>query len=175
MAARPGGGVAARQAASRRGGRGLRFTGADDGSACARALEQAPDPDNRIRLAPQRDRFRRSAVELTFRISDEDRRRHGRGLRIAAEEIGLDGRHIENELHRIVRDRQVHYSWHHMGTTRMHADPQRGVVDGEPGSHGVQPFIAGSSVFPTGGVAPPTLTIVAMSLRLGEHIARHFA
>jgi choline dehydrogenase-like flavoprotein len=60
-----------------------------------------------------------------------------------------------------------------MGTTRMHEDEHRGVVDAEGRVHGVRNlFVAGSSVFPTGGYANPTLTIVALAIRLAEHL-RH--
>ena len=62
---------------------------------------------------------------------------------------------------------------HHMGTTRMHEDPARGVVDRDCRVHGVENlFIAGSSVFPSAGFANPTLTIVALSLRLADICAR---
>ena len=58
-----------------------------------------------------------------------------------------------------------------MGTTRMHAEPSRGVVDANSRVHGVPNlYIAGSSVFPTSGHANPTLTIVALSLRLSDHL-----
>ena len=62
-------------------------------------------------------------------------------------------------------------SHHHMGTTRMHEDPKRGVVDPDCRVHGIENlFVAGSSVFPTCGHANPTLTIVALTLRLADHI-----
>ena len=55
--------------------------------------------------------------------------------------------------------------------TRMHADPRYGVVDQNGRVHGtVNLFVAGSSVFPTSGYANPTLTIVALSLRMADHI-----
>jgi len=58
-----------------------------------------------------------------------------------------------------------------MGTTRMHIDPRRGVVDSQCRVHGLANlFIAGPSVFPTVGYANPVLTIVALSLRLADHI-----
>jgi choline dehydrogenase-like flavoprotein len=60
-----------------------------------------------------------------------------------------------------------------MGTTRMHPDPGRGVVDADGRVHGVANlYIAGSSVFPTSGSANPTLTIVALALRLADHLER---
>ena len=64
---------------------------------------------------------------------------------------------------------------HHMGTTRMHRDPRRGVVDEHCCVHGVSNlYVAGSSVFPTAGYAPPTLTIVALALRLASHLSARF-
>ena len=54
----------------------------------------------------------------------------------------------------------------------MHADPRHGVVDADGRVHGTHNlFIAGASVFPTAGFANPTLTIVALALRLADHLA----
>jgi len=62
--------------------------------------------------------------------------------------------------------------FHHMGTTRMAGDPRHGVTDGWGRVHGVANLhIAGSSLFPTGGWANPTLTILALSLRTADRIA----
>ena len=53
----------------------------------------------------------------------------------------------------------------------MHDDPRQGVVDPNCKVHGVDNlFVAGSSVFPTGGASNPTLTLVALALRLGDHL-----
>ena len=60
---------------------------------------------------------------------------------------------------------------HPMGTTRMHSDPKKGVVDENCRVHGISNlFMAGSSVFPTTGFANPTLTIVALAIRLADHL-----
>ena len=60
---------------------------------------------------------------------------------------------------------------HHIGTTRMHVDPKQGVVDPDCRVHGLSNlYVAGSSVFPTSGYANPTLTIVALALRLADHL-----
>ena len=65
------------------------------------------------------------------------------------------------------------FYFHHMGTTRMADDATEGVVDANCRVHGVENlFVAGSSVFPTGATAAPTLTIVALAIRLADHI-RH--
>ena len=63
--------------------------------------------------------------------------------------------------------------FHHMGTTRMHVSPAQGVTDGNCRVHGVSNlYIAGSSLFPTSGHANPTLTLVALALRLADHLTR---
>ena len=62
-----------------------------------------------------------------------------------------------------------------MGTTRMHSNPRRGVVDTDSRVHGITNlYVAGSSVFVTSGAANPTLTIIALALRLAEHVNRLF-
>jgi choline dehydrogenase-like flavoprotein len=61
---------------------------------------------------------------------------------------------------------------HHMGTTRMSADPRTGVVDGNCRVHSLDNlYIGGSSVFATSGHANPTYTITQLALRLGDHLA----
>jgi choline dehydrogenase-like flavoprotein len=62
---------------------------------------------------------------------------------------------------------------HHMGTTRMHSNPKYGVVDADCRVHSVANlYVAGSSVFPTCGFVNPTLTIVALAIRLADHLKR---
>ena len=65
----------------------------------------------------------------------------------------------------------MHVSYHHIGTTRMATNPRHGVVDANCRVHGTANlYVAGSSVFPTAGNANPTLTIVALAIRLAEHL-----
>jgi choline dehydrogenase-like flavoprotein len=53
----------------------------------------------------------------------------------------------------------------------MHSDPRQGVVDPDSKVHDIDNlYVAGSSVFPTGGSANPTLTLVALTLRLADHL-----
>jgi choline dehydrogenase-like flavoprotein len=60
-----------------------------------------------------------------------------------------------------------------MGTTRMSADPRAGVVDAQCRVHSVANlYLAGSSVFTTGGHANPTFTLVALALRLADELQR---
>ena len=61
--------------------------------------------------------------------------------------------------------------WHHMGTTKMHDDPKQGVVDANCKIHGLSNlFIAGSGCCSTAGAPNPTLNLVALSLRLSDHL-----
>jgi choline dehydrogenase-like flavoprotein len=62
-------------------------------------------------------------------------------------------------------------SFHHMGTTRMGEDPETSVVDSDCQIHDVTGlFVAGSSVFPASGYVNPTLTIIALAIRLADHL-----
>ncbi|PKQ06444.1 MAG: GMC family oxidoreductase, partial [Alphaproteobacteria bacterium HGW-Alphaproteobacteria-11] len=64
---------------------------------------------------------------------------------------------------------------HHMGTTRMASDPKKGVADADCRVHGMSNlYIAGSSLYPTGGTVNPTLTLVALALRLTDHLKSRF-
>ncbi len=60
---------------------------------------------------------------------------------------------------------------HHIGTARMSDDPKRGVVNPQCRTHDLDNlYIAGSAVFPTSGSANPTLTIVALAVRIADHL-----
>jgi choline dehydrogenase-like flavoprotein len=62
---------------------------------------------------------------------------------------------------------------HHLGTTRMHSDATKGVADGNSKVHGIDNlFVTGGSAFTTGGFANPTLTVVALAVRLAAHLNR---
>ena len=136
--------------------------------------EQAPDRENRVVLGLARDRLGCPRVELRWRVTDADRRTARRGHEILSRELeragigrarsALDGEEASWLPH-------LRGARHHMGTTRMHPDPRRGVVDADGRVHGLANlYVAGSSVFPTSGAANPTLTIVALALRLAGHL-----
>ncbi len=135
--------------------------------------EPHPDPDSRLLLSAQRDPFGRPRARLDWRLNASDRsgaRRLHTLLRKVIERVRL------GELTTVFDEGDDWPSTltggsHHLGTTRMHADPHRGVVDADCRVHGVgNLFVAGSSVFPTAGYANPTMTIVALAIRLAEHL-----
>ncbi|MGG6293718.1 GMC oxidoreductase [Leptolyngbya sp. AN02str] len=135
-------------------------------------IEQAPDPNNRITLSAERDRMGMPKTEIHWRINDIDSRNAIRIQEIWAEELDKAGIG-KLEFARTWAEQKFEKPamHHHLGSTRMHNDPKQGVVDANCQVHGLSNlFIAGSSVFPTSGYSNPTLTIIALSLRLADHI-----
>lgn len=143
--------------------------------------EQAPNPQSRITLGDERDALGLRRPHLDWQLTALDKR-----------SVAVFTRTLAEELQRLDLGRVQIADWlldespdwaddligshHHMGTTRMSENPRRGVVDGDSRVHGVDNlYVAGSSVFPTGGYMNPTLTIVAMSLRLADHLKQRFA
>jgi choline dehydrogenase-like flavoprotein len=137
-------------------------------------FEQAPHPDNRVMLSDELDRLGCRKVKVERRLNPidiESLRRTNLILRDGFARSGLGRLVIDNDLTTPEYNSLWAGASHHMGTTRMHDDPRQGVVDSNCKVHGIaNVYIAGSSVFPTGGYANPTLTIVAMTLRLADHL-----
>ena len=144
--------------------------------------EQAPNPDSRIRLSRERDAMGMPRIELDWRFSEIDKRtvsvlmdtfdrelrRCGLGKLERSAWLADDGPEWETDP--LISNHPIG-GYHHIGTTRMSSSPRQGVVDDNCRVHGMSNlYVAGSSVFPTGGWANPTLTIIAMALRLGGEI-----
>jgi len=137
-------------------------------------VEQVPNPDSRVGLVEERDALGLNRAFLDWRLTQTDRQGIAEGAKAIAMEVGRSGfgrfRMSFSTIEDILPD-GAHGAHHHMGTTRMHENPKQGVVDPDCRVHGVgNLFVAGSSVFPTCGHANPTLTIVALSLRLADRI-----
>jgi choline dehydrogenase-like flavoprotein len=140
-------------------------------------LECSPNPDSRVTLSTTRkDRFGLPAVRLDWRINRSDVDgwlRCQEALALAFGRSNVGRMRLDFDASKPLEALNIGSSWHHIGTTRMHSDPKQGVVDADCRVHGVSNlYIAGSSVFPTSGHANPTLTIVALALRLGDHLGR---
>jgi choline dehydrogenase-like flavoprotein len=138
------------------------------------AAEQSPDPENRITLDSRQDQLGRPRPTLRWNWSALDQENLERSIArflVAFEAVGLGRlrRWVEFEGAGRPRFPGIH---HPMGGTRMHEDPREGVVDEHGSVHGIANlFIAGSSVFPTGnGYANPTLTLLALTIRLADHV-----
>jgi len=135
--------------------------------------EQTPNSQSRVRLINDLDALGVPRVELDWRLSSMDYSSVRRTHEMIARAVGEAG------VGRLKLGLAEGAEWpenmqggrHHMGTTRMHRDPRKGVVDSDGRVHGLANlYIAGSSVFPTVGAANPTLTIVALAVRLADHL-----
>lgn len=136
-------------------------------------IEQRPNPENRVRLSTRLDRFGQPEAEVDLRLAPGELEAHVRSLKAAADQLGLKGDELALALERKYAAGDFDFVWHHMGTTRMSDDPERGVVDRDCRVHGVSNlYIAGSSVFPTAGTAGPTLTLLALAIRLADHLEK---
>lgn len=142
-------------------------------------LEQAPNPDSRVLLGERRDRLGLPLVRLDWRLTDLDRQTVRTTTGLLGEEAARSGwGPFVSALPEDDGDAfpQPDWIWHHIGTTRMHHDPRQGVVDANCRVHGLgNLFVAGSSVFPTAGNHCPTLTLLALGLRLADHLKASFA
>lgn len=152
-----------------------------DGSLCAHTLkataEQEPQFDNRVALGEIKDRFGIPKVQLHWRRSELDMRTmreaaKALGFFLATQDIGR-ARLEPWVLGEADYPEDVEIAgYHHMGGTRMSDDPASGVVDRNCRLYGMANlYVAGSSVFPSGGHTTPTTTIVQMALRLADHLA----
>jgi choline dehydrogenase-like flavoprotein len=139
--------------------------------------EQSPYSKSRIYLGEDRDILGMRRTVVDWRLTN-----------LENHSINIFLGHLASEFNRLDLGRieLVDYQWpgdpaqfgsvlhdssHHMGTTRMSQSPKKGVVDSDCKVHDVDNlFIGSSSVFPTGGYSNPTLTTIALTIRLADHL-----
>lgn len=141
--------------------------------------EQAPRRDNRVALSKtERDAFGVPRIELHWKKDELDRHTMVEAMRMFGEDFArkdlgrvqisewvLKGEDYPSDMELAGN--------HHMGGTRMGEDVRTSVVDRNCRVHGMSNlYVGGSSVFATSGQCTPTTTIVALALRLGDHLAR---
>ncbi len=134
--------------------------------------EQVPNPESRVIITDEFDCLGLNRVALDWRLSHVDIHNIIRTHKILDKEVRRAGLgRIYTQLYDEIPSLNINGGWHHMGTTRMHVDPKKGVVDENCRVHEISNlFVAGPSVFPTGGYANPVLTIVALAIRLADRI-----
>lgn len=141
-------------------------------------LELAPDPNRRLTLGTERDALDMPRLKLSMHVAESNFSHY----RETMKELGRQLLAARTGMIRL--NQKTHADWlsvmdwgnHHMGTTRMSADPKQGVVDANSQVHGIgNLYVAGSSVFPTYGSSNPTMNLVALVLRLAAHLRKQFA
>lgn len=144
-------------------------------------MEQSPNPDSRVSLGTEKDALGMPRVRLDWRLTSFEKRSIRNLYELLGREVGRLGIGRVQLREWLLDDDHtwpsfVSGGWHHMGTTRMSTDPKHGVVDADCRVHGLgNLYIAGAAVYPTAGSANPTLTLVALSLRLADHLKRALA
>lgn len=139
-------------------------------------LEQAPNPESRVTLAQARNALGEREPRLNWQFTGLEHRTSDQLATLIGIELtrlGLARCRLEPgaATSSCTESFEPSETFHQSGTTRMADDPRRGVVDRDCRVHGVANLsVAGSSVFPTGGHANPTFTIVALALRLADHL-----
>jgi len=148
--------------------------------ACAVRLfcETTPLFESRVRLTDARDGLGLPRAEVDWRVREDDKRGPARLLAVLRDALDAQGATLQADF-----DICPGHPWpasfiggkHHMGTTRMSDSCRTGVVDATCRVHGLANlYVAGSSVFPSSGWANPTLSIVALALRLSDELRRSF-
>lgn len=136
--------------------------------------EQEPHRDSRIMLGHERDASGMRRAIIDWRCSAADRARMIAGVRTIAQAVNRSGAAtitLTDAQAQTWSDHPVPVGGHHIGTARMAATAAEGVCDANAevfGTRGL--FIAGAAAFPTSSFANPTLTLLALTLRLAEHL-----
>lgn len=129
-------------------------------------IEQRPRDLGSVRRSSGQTRFGLPKLEIDYRYTAEDRKAFARFEHVARQILGEMGCDVWP-----LKKFPVRPTAHPMGTCRMAEAPEHGVVDANLQVHGTtNVYASGSSVFPTGGSANPTITLVALAHRLGDHL-----
>jgi len=141
--------------------------------------EQIPRADSRVTLTGKVDALGMPRLHIDWRYSPEDIASMDGTLQLIAQELERSGTgRLDYDRATLEEDllRFGAYGGHHIGTARMGTDPRTSVVDADCRVHSVDNlFVAGSAAFPTSSQANPTLTLIALSLRLARHLAGRLA
>ncbi|MEP5338170.1 MAG: GMC family oxidoreductase [Algibacter sp.] len=142
-------------------------------------MEQAPIANSRITISHEKDKLGVPKANFHWEFSDLEKKSIRKLHQIIKEQFEKS-KIGQVELLDFLKDENDKYfpkettpGWHHMGGTRMSNNPKKGVVDLNCKVHGISNlFIAGSSCFPTSGAPNPTLTLIALSIRLSDYLKK---
>jgi choline dehydrogenase-like flavoprotein len=135
--------------------------------------EVRPNPECRLKLTSGKDWTGLEKIRLDWSLQNEDMIKIQRAMDTYSKISAAAGSYRVKRLHRKGWAPENYPNSHHMGTTRMATESRWGVVDRDCRLFSTENFfIGGSSVFATGGVATPTLTVVALAIRLSDHLKK---
>jgi choline dehydrogenase-like flavoprotein len=134
--------------------------------------EQLPNPDSRVRLSKQKDRYGYAIAAVDWQLCSRDLDSFHDYAKV------LFGSGLRSDQHTLARSdapeiwsKTVASAAHHLGTARMAVTPSKGVVDRNLRVFGARNvYVCDASVFTTAGGVNPSLTITALALRLGQHL-----
>ena len=140
-------------------------------------IEQSPNPNSRVTIDSEKDSLGMPRAGLHWELTPLEKRSMRKLYEILGQEMGRASKGRIRLMDYLRKEEDISWpastggGWHHMGTTRMSDDPKQGVVNAQCQVFGIQNlFMAGSSCFVTAASPNPTLTLVALSLRLSDHI-----
>jgi choline dehydrogenase-like flavoprotein len=136
-------------------------------------IEPEPVAESRLTLTGEVDAFGMPRPHLHWELPESAKRSAARAVALFAQEVG---KHNLGRVHASFKPGddwpgELEVGYHHCCTTRMSETPRTGVVDRNCKVHGMgNLYVAGSSVFTTAGSGSPTMTLVALALRLSHHL-----
>jgi choline dehydrogenase-like flavoprotein len=136
--------------------------------------EQSPNPNSRVFLSNVRDLFGTQKLVVDWRMDERDVHSIVESHVLFASAVAASGlgtlQFFDDDIEAAARS-AVPVGGHHIGTARMDTNPKLGVVDSNCRLHSAENiYVASSAAFPTSGQANPTLTIVALAIRLADHL-----
>jgi len=142
-------------------------------------IEQSPNPNSRVTLDTEKDSLGMPRASLNWDLIPLEKRSMRKIYEIIGQELGRASKGRIRLLDYLREEQDMTWpkstggGWHHMGTTRMSSDPKQGVVDADCKIHSLNNlFVAGSSCFATAAAPNPTLTLIALTLRLSDHVKK---
>jgi choline dehydrogenase-like flavoprotein len=140
-------------------------------------VEQAPNRNSRVTLDAQTDALGVPRANLHWELTPLEKHSLRKIYQIIGEQIGISAAGRVRLMEYLQDENDNTWpaftggGWHHMGTTRMADDPKKGVVDANCKVHGIANlYMAGASCYATAAAPNPTLTLVALTIRLADHI-----
>ena len=136
--------------------------------------EQTPNPDSRVYLSDEADALGVPRLHIDWRTTDQDRDMVARAMPLLQAAFGASGAAEIEFGARTPTEYAANLTrigGHHIGTARMGATADEGVIDANGQAFDCRGlYVAGAAMFPTSGFANPTLVLVALSLRLAQHL-----